>query len=156
MLHYWILALVLYVFWLLLSGQYSILFFCLGAVSMALVILLQKRMDTIDKEPIQVHIGLEFIHFTCWLIGELIRSNLQLARIILDPKMPVKPVWKRLDVSLTSPAARTLYANTITLTPGTLTTDVKENYFLIHTLNSEFMQDLETGEMEERIRKLNL
>ncbi|MEJ2321564.1 MAG: Na+/H+ antiporter subunit E [Gammaproteobacteria bacterium] len=64
--------------------------------------------------------------------------------------------WQRLDTSVSTPLEKTLYANSITLTPGTLTTDVREDHFMIHSLSPEGIEELRKGEMEKRIRRLGV
>jgi multicomponent Na+:H+ antiporter subunit E len=70
--------------------------------------------------------------------------------------MPIEPVWARLDTAVGTPLQKTLYANSITLTPGTLTTDVEADHFLVHALSPEGIEDLRRGEMERRIRRLGI
>ncbi len=156
MLHYVVLGPVLYLFWLMLSGQYNLMFFTFGALSVALTLWFQIRMDRVDHEPAQVRFSFHMLNYTVWLLGEIVRTNIDLAKRIWNPDMPVDPVWKRLDTKLKTSREKTLYANSITLTPGTLTTDVHDDYLMVHTLTPEMMEELEEGEMEEKIRKLGI
>ena len=64
--------------------------------------------------------------------------------------------WQRLDTEVSTPLEKTLYANSITLTPGTLTTDVRDDHFMIHSLCPEGIEELRKGEMEKRIRRLGV
>lgn len=156
MLHYLILLPVLYSFWLMLSGHLSPLFLILGALSSLLVISLQHRMDRIDSEPVLLKITPGILSYALWLCWSLLKANMDVARRIWDPKLPIDPVWERLDIKVTTPGEKTIYANSITLTPGTLTTDIQDDHFLIHTLTPENMDELRRGEMEERILKLRI
>ena len=61
-----------------------------------------------------------------------------------------------MDTKVTSPLEKTLYANSITLTPGTLTTDVGEDHFMIHCLSPEELEELRQGEMERRIKNIGV
>ena len=72
------------------------------------------------------------------------------------PSLPIKPSWQRLDINVDTPLAKTLYANSITLTPGTLTTDVKEDHFMVHSLSADGIEDLRKGEMERQIQRLGV
>ncbi|MBT8430031.1 MAG: Na+/H+ antiporter subunit E, partial [Gammaproteobacteria bacterium] len=83
-------------------------------------------------------------------------SNIDLVRRIWDPTLPIRPTWQRLDVKVTSALAKTLYANSITLTPGTLTTDVKEDHFMVHSLSPDGIDELRKGEMERQIQRLRI
>ena len=147
---------VLGVFWLLLSGHYTPLLLGLGLASVLLVVWFQRRMDRIDQEPIRLRPGFGLLLYLGWLFWSVIKANIDLARRIWDPKLPVEPLWTRLDTQVTTPLEKTLYANSITLTPGTLTTDVRDDHFMIHALSQEGIDELREGEMERRIRRLGL
>ena len=147
---------VLGVFWLLLSGHYTPLLLGLGLASVLLVIWFQRRMDRIDQEPIRLRPGFGLLLYLGWLLWSVIKANIDLARRIWDPRLPVEPLWARLDTQVTTPLEKTLYANSITLTPGTLTTDVRDDHFMIHALSQEGIDELREGEMERRIRRLGL
>jgi multicomponent Na+:H+ antiporter subunit E len=147
---------VLGAFWLLLSGHYTPLLMLLGAASVALVLWFLRRMDRADQEPVQLRPKLGLFLYLGWLLWSVIKANIDLARRIWDPKMPIHPVWARLDARVETPVETTLYANSITLTPGTLTTDVCEDHFLIHAISQEGIDELREGEMERRILELGL
>ncbi|MGB5736206.1 MAG: Na+/H+ antiporter subunit E [Thiohalocapsa sp.] len=147
---------VLSVFWLLLSGHYTPLLLALGLASVLLVVWFQRRMDRIDQEPIRLRPSFGLLLYFGWLFWSVIKANIDLARRIWDPKLPVEPLWTRLDTQVTTPLEKTLYANSITLTPGTLTTDVRDDHFMIHALSQEGIEELREGEMERRIRRLGL
>jgi len=113
-------------------------------------------MNSVDGEPCGLQPTLRLLHYAGWLLWSVIRSNIDVARRIWDPRLPITPAWSRLDTSVTTPMQRTLYANSITLTPGTLTTDVKADHFLVHALSRKEIDDLRRGEMERRIRRLGI
>lgn len=147
---------VLGAFWLLLSGHYTPLLLLLGAASVILVVWFLRRMDRTDQEPAQLRPSIGLFLYLGWLLWCVIKANIDLARRIWDPKLPIRPVWTRLDTRVRTPVETTLYANSITLTPGTLTTDVGEDHFLIHSVSQEGIDELREGEMERRILKLGL
>ncbi len=147
---------VLAVFWLLLSGHFTALLLMLGAVSVLLVIWLIRRMDRVDGEPVRVWPTFGLAGYLLWLLWSVIKANVDLALRVWNPKLPIRPVWDRLDTSVETPVEKTLYANSITLTPGTLTTDVHEDHFMIHAVSQEGLDELREGEMERRVRKLGL
>jgi multicomponent Na+:H+ antiporter subunit E len=91
-----------------------------------------------------------------WLLWQVVLSNIDVARRIWNPSLPIRPTWQRLDTEVTTPLEKTLYANSITLTPGTLTTDVREDHFMIHSLTPEGIEELRKGEMERRIKRLRI
>ncbi len=157
LIHYVIVAAVLYLFWLLLSGHYSPLLLVLGAVSVALSTLVLAAMDRLDGErhtPPRPRAALW--SYWGWLALKMVQSNIRVARRIWDPRLPIDPSWRRLPMNLDTPMKRTLYANSITLTPGTLTTDIDETWIEVHALSAEDMQEVLDGAMEARVRAMTL
>lgn len=146
-------AVTLCLFWLLLSGHYTGLLLSLGALAVALVVWFLWRMDKADATPIHVRPRLGLLSYTIWLIWAVVRSNIDVVQRIWSPTLPVRPTWKRLKVGLETPLQKTLYANSITLTPGTLTAEVEDDHFLVHGLSEESFADLANGEMERRVRQ---
>jgi multicomponent Na+:H+ antiporter subunit E len=155
-MHYLFIAMILSGFWLILSGHYEPLLLALGAVSVALVMLLLRRMDDADHEPGELYPTAALFGYFVWLMGCVIRSNIDLARRIWHPSLPIQLSWTRLDTKVTTPMEKTLYANSITLTPGTLTTDVRDDHFMVHSLSQGSIDELREGEMERRIRRLGI
>lgn len=155
-MHYLFVAIALYLFWLLLSGHFTAFFLGLGALSVLLVSWLLRRMDRTDKEPITLHPSLGLLGYGGWLLWSVVKSNIDVALRIWNPSLPVQPTWGRLDTQVSSSLEKTLYANSITLTPGTLTTDVRDDHFLVHSLTPEGIEELREGEMERRIRRLGI
>jgi len=142
--------------WLLLSGYYTGLILSLGVVSVLLVIWFLRRMDRVDGEVGVLPTRPRMLYYLAWLMWQVVLSNIDLVRRIWDPNLPIKPCWQRLDIKVNSTAAKTLYANSITLTPGTLTTDIKEGYFMVHSLSPEGIDELREGEMERQIQRLGI
>ena len=151
---YFILAGILALFWMLLSGHTSILLLTLGLASIALVTWLVSRMDRVDKGPIRMLLSVKFLSYLLWLIGQVIITNIDVARRIWNPSLPIKPACRKIKVSIKDPLIKTIYANSITLTPGTVTTEVGEDYFIVHALNVEGLDELEEGDMERRLSRL--
>lgn len=155
-MHYLRLLLLLSAFWLLLSGHYVALILSLGAASVLLVAWFVRRMDTVDGQVNPLRIGVRLFAYLAWLMWQVVRSNVALVRRIWNPALPIKPSWQRVDTKVSTPLETALYANSITLTPGTLTTDVKSDHFMIHCLTQEGIDHLKQGEMEARIRRLGI
>jgi multicomponent Na+:H+ antiporter subunit E len=149
-------ALVVAVVWLLLSGHYTTLILSLGVLSVLIVTWFLWRMDRVDGELGVVPIRPRLLYYLLWLMWQVVLSNIDLVRRILDPALPIQPTWQRLDIKVTSTLAKTLYANSITLTPGTLTTDVGEDHFMVHSLSPEGIEELRKGEMERQIQRLGI
>lgn len=155
-MRYVVAAIILAVFWIALSGYYTPLLLSLGAVSVAVSIWFLYRMDRVDREPSHLVPSAGLFAYFVWLLWCVIKSNIDVARRIWSPSLPVSPVWARLETEVETPLEKTLYANSITLTPGTLTTDVREDYFLVHALTQDGVDELREGEMQRRIRRLGI
>jgi multicomponent Na+:H+ antiporter subunit E len=155
-MHYFFIAISLFGFWLILSGHYTLLLLVFGVMSVLLVVYLLRRMDQIDEEPITLRPGLKFFHYIGWLLWQVVLANIDVARRIWHPSLPIQPTWAKLDIKVTKPLEKTLYANSITLTPGTLTADLEKDYFIIHSLTPEGIDELRQGEMQQRILNIGL
>jgi multicomponent Na+:H+ antiporter subunit E len=149
-------TLVVAILWLLLSGHYTALILSLGVLSVLIVTWFLWRMDRVDGELGVVPIRPRLLYYLLWLMWQVVLSNIDLVRRILNPALPIQPTWQRLDIKVTSTLGKTLYANSITLTPGTLTTDVGEDHFMVHSLSPDGIEDLRKGEMERQIQRLGI
>lgn len=155
-MHYILISVTLYAFWLLLSGLYLPLLLALGGLSVLISVYILRRMDKVDDEPIGLMPGLKFFKYVGWLLWQVVLSNIDVARRIWNPTLPIQPRWEKLETDVSSPLEKMMYANSITLTPGTLTTDVEDDHFMIHSLTPEGIEDLRKGEMQKRIKDLGL
>lgn len=153
-MRYFIFACILALFWMLLSGHFSPLLLTLGLASVVLVVWLVSRMDRADNAPVRRFFQLEFFSYISWLSWQVIITNFDVARRIWDPSLPIKPESRKIQVKIKDPLIKTIYANSITLTPGTVTTEVGEDYFIVHALNAESLDELEEGEMQTRLSRL--
>jgi len=154
---YPVLALGLLGFWLLLSGHYTGLLLTLGCISVALAIGLSTRLQRAAGGHLRLRLSLQLLRYLAWLLWQVVLANLAVAKRILDPRLPIRPTWQAIDVSLQGPLQKTLYANSITLTPDTLTTHVQEDgRFMVHALWPESIEQLRSGEMQARIAKTEL
>ena len=144
----------LYGTWLLLSGHYTAMLMTYGALSCAAVVALVSHLGILDDEMIPVHLAPRHIFYLPWLGKEIVLSNLAVARVILSPSLPIHPRIVRVDASQKSDVGRVIYANSITLTPGTVTLDVRDGQFLVHALTSDSAEGLLSGEMDRQVAKL--
>jgi multicomponent Na+:H+ antiporter subunit E len=147
-------VLLLIAAWLLWSGLYKPLLIGLGALSCALTAFIAKRMGYFDKDTFAFRYNLKLIGFWGWLGREIVRSSLEVARIVLAPKLCIDPKVVELDASDLDPVDQALLGNSITLTPGTLTLDVHEGRLLVHALTSETAAAVLEGEMKRRVAAL--
>jgi multicomponent Na+:H+ antiporter subunit E len=146
------LALVLAVTWLLLSGIYdNPLILGLGVVSVAVVVLVSRRMDLVDREGTPIHLSARALIYGPWLLWEIMKASVDVARHAFNPKLNIDPTLIRLPTRLRSDLSRVIYANSITLTPGTVTVSVEPDVLIVHALTREGAASLEEGEMERRV-----
>ncbi len=138
--------------WLLLSGFFEPFPLFLGVVCCALVTVIAHRMDVIDAEGQPVHITWRFLTYLPWLAWRIFLANVDVARRVLSPGRPIAPVLKWVSASQRTDLGAVIYANSITLTPGTVSTSVEPGRIQVHALTGEGMADIETGDMDARVR----
>lgn len=148
------LTLILAVIWLLLSGLYQPLLLGLGALSVLLVLIIVLRMDVVDHESHPTHLTLQAFSYWPWLIKEIVISNIDVARRILSPSMPISPTVVRIKASVHGDMGNVVYGNSITLTPGTVTIDIDGDELVVHALTAEGAAALAAGEMRRRVEKM--
>ena len=140
--------------WLLWSGLFKPLLLGLGAFSCLLTIFLARRMGYFDNEVFALRFGPRLIGYWAWLAKEITKSSFEVARIVLDPKLPISPQVFKIKATATHPVDQTMLANSITLTPGTLALDVHNGVILVHSLTKSGADELVTGEMDRRVAEL--
>jgi multicomponent Na+:H+ antiporter subunit E len=145
------LGLFLFAIWLLLSGHYTPLLLVLGVLSILLVVLLAVRADLIDREMQPVLLKPSVLLYWVWLSREIVKSNIDVTRRILSPRMPISPTIFTIRAAQKTDLGRVTYANSITLVPGTVTMDVDGDVFTVHALTREAAEDLKRGEMDRRV-----
>ncbi len=150
-MHAFKLALFLFAIWLLLSGHYTPLLLVFGVLSSLLVVFLATRADLIDREIQPVLIKPSVLFYWLWLAREIIKSNIDVTRRILSPRLPISPTVFTVRAGQKTDLGRVTYANSITLVPGTVTMDVDEDVFTVHALTREAREDLKCGEMDRRV-----
>ncbi len=152
-MRYLSLAIMLFAFWLALSGHYTELLVGIGAASSVLCVLAARRMGAVDSEtpPIQLF-GRALTYFP-WLIWEIFKSAWGVAKIIVNPKLPISPTMTVVNASQRTSVGIVVYANSITLTPGTITTHVRGNELTVHAIVREGAIDLEEGGMDARVKQ---
>ena len=127
--------LVLFGLWLLMSGVYKPLVIGLGAASAIFAILVVRRMDRIDGANMELRIDpVGLAAYVSWLMIEIAKANWAVAKLILSPEMPLRQTFLHVPYSQKTSVCKTLFANSITLTPGTISVEVEEGKFLVHAV----------------------
>jgi len=125
-----------------------------GVGSSALVVYLAMRMDVVDHEGVPLQLGGRFWLYLPWLMKEIFVSNVAVAKIILHPKLPISPISAVFHGSQKTDIGRFIYANSITLTPGTITTGCDGQDFAIHALTSADVDGRAEDEMDRRVTRV--
>ncbi|MCY4453341.1 MAG: Na+/H+ antiporter subunit E [Immundisolibacterales bacterium] len=141
---------LLVVLWIVLSGHFAALLLFLGAGSCALALFIALRMDRVDGEaiPLAMRAG-AWIRYTGWLGVEIVKSNLAVARVLVDPRLPIRPCVFQVDATQRSLLGHVVFANSITLTPGTVSIDLHGDAIDVHSLLEPDLGAL--GEMDRRV-----
>ena len=140
---------ILFSLWLLMSGHYNVLIISLGIISCAFCVYVAKRGKLIDDEGLPIFFIPRLLNYLIWLFKEILKSNLSTAKVIINGK--VEPETFTVKTSQVTDVAKVTYANSITLTPGTVTTKIQKGVFEVHALNSDFGNDVRTNEMDKKV-----
>ena len=148
------LGLALFVTWLLLSGHSTPLLVSLGGVSVLIVLLILRRMALIDAESAPVQLTLRLPSYLVWLIVEIAKANFDVVRRILGPRRSIHPAVIRVPASQHGELGQVIYANSITLTPGTVSIDTRPGEITVHALSREAVLELQSERMNRRVCEL--
>ncbi len=140
--------------WLIWSGHFTPLLLAFGVASCIAVIALTLRMKVVDDESQPYHLGLRPLAYLPWLLWQITKSNFDVARIILDPRLPISPRLIEVPLSQKTAVGQVGYANSITLTPGTITIGISQGQALVHALTRQAAADLLEGTMDRRAARL--
>ena len=150
------LAVALTISWLLWSGHFESPFLLgLGVLSVAFSLCISARMQIIDEEGAPIQLGLRpFTSYAPWLIKEIVISNLQVTRLLLKRKIPLHRNLFEVKIKPKSELGRVILANSITLTPGTVSVKATGDKILIHSISQTEAEDFTTGEIGVRVCRL--
>ncbi len=140
----------LIVFWLAMSGMMKPLMLGFGAVSVAITMFLAVRLDLVDRESSPYLRWPVFLAYWIWLMGEIVKANWRVIRACLKADLDINPALVKVKTRCKSDLAKTTFANSITLTPGTVTLAVDGDKLLVHALYEE---DAEPGAFDEMDRR---
>ncbi|MEM9478796.1 MAG: Na+/H+ antiporter subunit E [Verrucomicrobiota bacterium] len=141
--------------WLVFSGLFDVFHISLGVICCAFVTWLSSDLLFTDRSTPLSHRFREFARapgYIVWLIGEVFKSNVHVLKLALSPntKNLVRPRLIRIKTPLKSQFGRYVLANSITLTPGTVTVNMHDDELLIHCIDKASADGLD-GSMDERI-----
>jgi multicomponent Na+:H+ antiporter subunit E len=137
-----------------MSGIFEPFIIFLGIFSSAVVVIIAMRMDVIDHEAVPVHLTLKVITYWPWLLMEIIKANWDVTKRILG-FTDISPTMVRIKATQKSDLGLVIFANSITLTPGTISIDVEEDgHILVHAISREGTEGLEGGDMDRKVAEM--
>jgi len=149
--HAFSLGVLLFMLWLGLSGQLSILMLSLGLASTLLVVYITHRMDKFDHEKYPTHLNILLLRFWFILTREVIIANIDVLKRIFKPGKNISPQLFELPSPHKTILSRVIYANAITMTPGTVSVSLNKDTITVHSLSVEAANDLRSGRMARAI-----
>ncbi|KJS85507.1 MAG: hypothetical protein JM58_08715 [Peptococcaceae bacterium BICA1-8] len=152
------LTVILFVFWILLSGKMEAKYLTIGFVTSvvsAWLTLSLLRLPSADGKGYFMVFDFpygKYAFYWVWLIKEIVKANIDIALVVLNPKLPINPQVVNFKRPMDNPMAHVTLANSITLTPGTITVDVQNGTYIIHALTDGAAEALENGQGEMMVR----
>ena len=154
--------------WLLLSGHYDFFHIAMGVVSCFIVVLLHVRLRKYyfytgemeeassrlkEHYPAAIRFG-RLLYYIPWLVWQIAIASIQVAKVVLNPKMPIDPALVKFKTRLPNTSAKVILGNSITLTPGTITIQVKDDEFLVHSVMDASASGIVDGSLPWEVAKL--
>ncbi|MDH4140672.1 MAG: Na+/H+ antiporter subunit E [Coriobacteriia bacterium] len=148
-------AIPLLAFWLAITGSLKPVDVALGVIfSLILGAWAARYLWGEDAPVLTLRQAGRFVIYFAHLLWDIVRAAIQVGEVVLDPRMPIAPIVIAHRTSFSRDVSRVAFANSITLTPGTLTVDVDGNTFYIHCLAERFADDIASGDLERRILRV--
>jgi multicomponent Na+:H+ antiporter subunit E len=145
-------SVILFAFWLLLSGKFDVFHITLGVICSLLVAYLFHDLLFANVRVGDMRtIAARFLKYIPWLLYQIILSNIHVASLVIRGKMPIDPQIVTFKTKLETDVSQVTLANSITLTPGTITMDIKDGVYYVHALSQKVADDLNAGDMEDRV-----
>lgn len=144
---------VLYGLWLGLSGHYNPFLLGMGGLAAAGTVLLGIRLGIFGRgQPAYLRPGI--LAYAPWLVMAIIHANWDVAHRVWRGRSAIAPRLVRVPAQQNDPALVAIYANSITLTPGTVATSTDGWTIVVHALTAESAAEVEGGEMGARVARL--
>ncbi len=144
------LIIVLSALWLGLSGIYTPLVLTLAVISIIIAVVLAARLETVDREGSPYGRIIPIVTYWGWLLVEIFKANWPVIKACLRANLDINPALVKVKTRCESDLAKTIFANSITLTPGTVTVEIEGDKFLVHALFEESASPESFVEMDER------
>ena len=145
-----ILTLAMIAAWLTLSGYFIPMILTFGVISIVIVVWMARRMGILDGETAPYGTIVQTVSYYTWLFSEIVKANVQVVKAVLSPDLEVSPTLVKIPLNTDVDIAETMFANSITLTPGTVAIDMQSDHIVVHALLEEMSAPGDFAEMEER------
>ncbi len=150
-------ALALYSIWLLLSGMFVPFLLAAGFCCAIAIKLFSRRLNAIAEETEVLELNwVKLVAYYPWLIKETVLAAWDVSKRILNPRLPISPALVEFAPSQKTDLGLVIHANSITLTPGTISVEVEHGRFLVHALTEEGALSLAGSEMDRRCAELEV
>lgn len=148
--------LLFFAVWLILNGKVTVEICIFGLIlSAALFYFICKYMDYSIRSEILLFRLVPFLIRYFWvLVQEIVKANVAVLKIIVSPELQPEPAIVYFDTSFRTGIAKVFLANSITLTPGTITVSVEENRFCVHCLDKELAEGLEDSVFVKLLKEM--
>lgn len=142
--------------WLILNGKITVEICILGAcISAALFLFICRFMDySLKKEILLIRLIPLLVQYLWVLVEEIVKANICVLKMIVSPELQPEPALVYFDAELRTELAKVMLANSITLTPGTITVSVEGNHFCVHCLDRELAEGMENSVFVELLEKM--
>ncbi len=148
-------TIVMFLFWILLSGEFTFILITSGVVASLITAYLSHDIF-VGKADLKTETGrvFKFIVYIPWLLWEIILANVEIAYLVLNPKPLVDPQIVRFKNDLKTDLGIVTLAHSITLTPGTVTVEANREEFVIHAIWQKSADGIIGGEMQQKVKKI--
>lgn len=153
-MHYVSLFAALMTVWLLLSGQSEPLYLGSGVLASLFVTYVAVRMGGAGRARMPLRLARAVTVYWPWLFYKIVVANFDVAYRVWHPRLPISPRFLRVRSRITSDICAATYANSITLTPGTVSVAAERDRLLVHALTEEGAREIMAGEMHDKVRGL--
>ena len=147
-------AVIMFIFWLALSGQLTALLLLSGVAAALLVAALSRPFERASPMHAAPGFIARFLLYLPWLFWQIVLANLDLAYRALHPDRPINPRVIKIKNPCRTAAGLAVLANSITLTPGTVTLDADDSELTVHAVSAEAAEALLAGKMQDRVRRI--
>lgn len=148
-------GLLLFILWVLFSAKFDAFHLGTGVATVLILLWMQASLPALRDEPESFPKFLPVLLYVPWILTQMVLSAIVVAKIILLKPQSVEPVLLTFHCRQPSALQQVLFANSITLTPGTLTIEMEKEVYFVHALTRATADDLLDGKMARRIARLS-